>query len=334
MTLRKLTTLRKLALVGIAAVASATVMLTAASPASAEYPDKPITMIIPWSAGGSTDQTARVLAKAAEKYLGQPIVVVNRPGASTTIGMAQLAKAAPDGYTIGTLSSTAYLVALQGRQLPFDPIEGFTYISYYGDNLIGVAVLENAPWKNLSDLVEAGKKNPGKIKFGTGGVGTTQHLTTEALQSASGAKFVHVPYNGSAKSIPALLGGHVDFITEVSVWAPFVESKQVRVLAVATPKRSKAFPNVPTISELDFNSLRSVQAIIGPAGMPEPIRGKLEGAFRKALSDKAFQATMQRLAMEITDLPGPEVKILVHEQFALAKKLMAGTNKSPPGKQN
>jgi tripartite-type tricarboxylate transporter receptor subunit TctC len=325
--------IRKFALAGMAAMVGFSVAFGSPTTASAEYPDKPITMIIPWSPGGSTDQTARVLAKAAEKYLGQPIIVVNKPGASTTIGMAQLAKAAPDGYTIGTLSSTAYLVALRGRQLPFDPVNDFTYISYYGDNLIGIAVLDKAPWKNLKDLIEAGKKNPGKVKFGTGGVGTTQHLTTEALQSATGAKFTHIPYSGSAKSMPALLGGHVDFITEVSVWAPFVESKQVRILAVATPKRSSKFPDVPTISELGMVSLRSVQAIIGPAGIPEPIRKKLEDAFRKALSDKTFEATMQRLAMEITDIPGPEVKKLVQDQFALAKKLMSESKNQKPEKK-
>jgi len=290
--------------------------------ARAEYPEKPITMIVPWAAGGSTDQTARVLAKAAEAHLGQTIVIVNRPGASTTIGMAELAKASPDGYTIGTLSSTAYLVALQGRQLPFDPIKDFSYISYYGDNVIGVAVLEKSPYKTLGELVTEGKKNPGKLKYGTAGVGTTQHLTTEALQRASGAKFVHVPQQGSAASAPALLGGHVDFIMETSVWAPFVEDKQVRLLAVTTPKRAKSYPDVPTMGELGYKSLRSVQAIIAPAGLPEPIRDKLEGAFRKALTDKAFQETMQRLAMEVVDLPGAEVKKLVEDQFELAKQLI------------
>lgn len=290
--------------------------------AHAEYPDKPITMIVPWSAGGSTDQTARVLAKAAEAHLGQTIVIVNRPGASTTIGMAELAKAKPDGYTIGTLSSTAYLVALQGRQLPFHPINDFSYISYYGDNVIGVAVLAKAPWKNLGELVEAGKKEPGMIKFGTAGVGTTQHLTTEALQRSSGAKFVHVPQQGSAASAPALLGGHVDFIMETSVWAPFVEDKQVRLLAVTTPQRAKSYPDVPTLGELGFKSLRSVQAIIAPAGVPEPIRAKLETAFRKALSDKAFRETMQRLAMEVVDLPGEQVRKLVEGEYSLAKELI------------
>lgn len=296
--------------------------------ARAEYPDKPITMIVPWAAGGSTDQTARVLAKAAEATLGQTIVIINRPGASTTIGMAELANAKPDGYTIGTLSSTGYLVALQGRQLPFHPINAFSYISYYGDNVIAIATRSDAPWKTVNDLVEDGKKRPGAIKYGTAGVGTTQHLTTEALQFSTKAKFVHVPQQGSAASMPALLGKHVDFVTETSVWAPFVEDKQVKLLAVTTPKRSKLYPDVPTLNELGFKSLRSVQAIIAPAGLPEDIRAKLETAFRKALSDKAFTETMDRLAMEVIDLPGAEVKKLVEGEYELAGQLLTEIGKA------
>jgi tripartite-type tricarboxylate transporter receptor subunit TctC len=296
--------------------------------ARAEYPDKPITMIVPWAAGGSTDQTARVLAKAAEASLGQPIVIINRPGASTTIGMAELANSKPDGYTIGTLSSTGYLIALQGRHLPFHPINAFSYISYYGDNVIAVATRSDAPWKTLKDLVEDGKKRPGAIKYGTAGVGTTQHLTTEALQFSTKAKFVHVPQQGSAASMPALLGKHVDFVTETSVWAPFVEDKQVRLLAVTTAKRSKLYPEVPTLNELGYRSLRSVQAIIGPAGMPEDIRLKLETAFRKALSDKTFTETMDRLAMEVIDLPGAEVKKVVEGEYELASELLTEIGKA------
>lgn len=309
----------------VAAFASTLVM---SGMARAEYPDKPITMIVPWAAGGSTDQTARVLAKAAEASLGQPIVIINRPGASTTIGMAELASSKPDGYTIGTLSSTGYLVALQGRQLPFHPINAFSYISYYGDNVIAVATRSDAPWKTLKDLVEDGKKRPGAIKYGTAGVGTTQHLTTEALQFSTKAKFIHVPQQGSAASMPALLGKHVDFVTETSVWAPFVEDKQVSLLAVTTPKRSKLYPDVPTLNELGFKSLRSVQAIIAPAGLPEDIRSKLEAAFRKALSDKTFTETMDRLAMEVIDLPGAEVKKLVEGEYELAGQLLTEIGKN------
>lgn len=304
------------------------IVISLGGAARAEYPEKAITMIVPWTAGGSTDQTARVLAKAAEASLGQPIVIINQPGASTTIGMAALAAAKPDGYTIGTLSSTGYLIALQGRQLPFDPINAFSYISYYGDNVIGIAVKSDAPWKTLQDLVDDGRKRPGAIKYGTAGVGTTQHLTSEAIQFSSKAKFVHVPQQGSAASMPALLGGHVDFITETSVWAPFVEDKQVRLLAVTTPQRSKLYPDVPTLNELGYKSLRSVQAIIAPAGLPEPIRAKLESAFRKALSDEAFKDTMDRMSMEIVDLPGADVKKLVESEYALAGNLLKEIGKA------
>jgi tripartite-type tricarboxylate transporter receptor subunit TctC len=279
-------------------------------------------LIIPWAPGGSTDISSRALAKAAESALGQPVVVVNKPGASTTIGMADLARAKPDGYTLGTLSSSSYMLKAQGRDLPYDPVEAFSYISYYGDNLIGVAVLADAPWKRLADLVADGKAHPGKFKFGTAGVGSTQHLTLEALMLATGAKFVHIPQQGSAGSMPALLGKHVDFISEVSVWAPFVAQGQARLLAVSTPKRSEAYPEVPSLGELGFNSLRSLQAIIGPAGLPEPARQKLEGAFRKALQDEGFRNTMKKLSMEIVDLPGAEVKKLVQSELQRATELV------------
>src|SRR5690606_23209640 len=148
--------------------------------------------------------------------LGQPIVIVNKPGASTTLGMSELAASEPDGYTIGTLSSTTYMAQITGMAVPYDMMENFSFISYYGDNMIGLVTMKDKPWETLEQLVEAGKKEPGKISYGTGGVNTTQHLMAEAVQKASGASFTHIPHRGSAESLPALLGGHVDFISEVS----------------------------------------------------------------------------------------------------------------------
>jgi tripartite-type tricarboxylate transporter receptor subunit TctC len=304
------------ALLGIAAALA----LTPA--AHAEYPERPITLIVPWAPGGSTDLTGRALAGAAEKILGQPIVIVNKPGAATTLGMTELAAARPDGYTIGTLSSTTYMHPLRGRPVGYDPLKGFSYISYYGDNLIGVAVLADSKWKTLKDLVADGKANPGKIKYGNAGVGTTQHLTTEKIQLESGARFTYVPQKGSAEAVAALLGGHLDFITEVSVWAPHVEAGKMRLLAVTTPKRAEGFPQVPTVFELGFESLRSVQAIIGPAGMPEPIRAKLEGAFRKALADPGFQGVMKKLHMVVVDGSGEYARQAVEQEMARAKALI------------
>lgn len=291
----------------------------AGSAAWAQYPDKPIRMIVPWAAGGSTDVTARALAKAAEAHLGQPIVVVNAPGASTTIGMGQLNRAAPDGYTIGTLSSTSYNFALSGQKLAYDPIEGFTYISYYGDNLLGVAVPAASPFRTLQDLIAHGKSN--RLTYGTAGAVTTQHLIGAGLQKATGAQIDHIPMNGSAGSINALLGKHVDFIIETSVWMPHLQNGAVRVLAVNTPERSKHLPSVPTLRELGFPYLRSVQGIIAPPGLPEPIRAKLEDAFRKALADPAFVAVMDRLSMEVIDMSGKDSRALVEREFQRAQQL-------------
>ncbi len=305
--------------IGAAAVVGLATLL--AAPAIA-FPDRPITMIVPWAPGGSTDQTSRVLARAAEKHLGQPIVILNKPGASTLIGMRELAQAKPDGYTIGTLSSSSYLAPLTGQAAAYDILKDFTYISYYGDNLIGIAVLKDKPWKSLQELVEDGKKNPDKINYGTGGANTTQHLMIEALSRRTGAKFNHVPQRGSAGSVPALLGNHVDFISEVSVWAPHVETGQARLLVLNTPKRAAAYPDVPTYAELGFEYLRSVQAIIAPAGIPNDIRLKLETAFRQALEDPGFKDVMAKLQMEISDLPGPQVRELVAAEIEKAKRLI------------
>lgn len=307
-----------------AIVLAAVFYALAASVAHAQkFPERPITMIVPWAAGGSTDQTGRSLAKAAEPHLGQPVVIINKPGATTTIGMGELARAKPDGYTIGTLSSSSYLLALQGRELPYHPIDAFSYVSYYGDNLIGIAVPADSKWKTLAELIADAKANPGKLNYGTAGIGTTQHLSTEALTLATGAKFMHIPQQGSAGSMTALLGKHIDFITETSVWAPHVAAGRVRLLAVTSPKRATAYPDVPTFAELDVSPIRSVQAIIGPAGLPEPLRKTLETAFRKALKDPGFQTTMKTLAMEIVDLPGPEVKKLVEQEFLRARMVVA-----------
>lgn len=300
------------------AVAAALAILSA--PARAEFPDKPITLIIPWNAGGSTDQTARALAAAAEKELGQPIVIVNKPGASTTLGMSELAAAAPDGYTIGTLSTTTYMAPITGTEVPYTMMESFDFVSYYGDNLIGIAALSGKEWETLDDLIAASKEGNG-LNYGTAGANTTQNLISEALKQATGGQLTHIPYRGSAESLPSLLGGHVDFITETSVWAPYVETGEVKIFAVNTPERSASLPDVPTLAELGYRSLRSVQGIIAPAGLPEDVRSKLETAFRNALKDEDFVALMGKLRMEIVDMDGAAMREAIAAEVTNAGEL-------------
>lgn len=314
-----MTSRRNLLKLPVFLLASAASGVYAQQRAQDPFPDKPIRLIVPWAAGGISDTTARALARAAEQQLGQPIVVVNVPGASTSIGMAQLNRAPGDGYTIGTLASTSYNIALTGQKLPYDPIDGFSYISYYGDTLIGIAVNASSPFQTLQELVAHAKDN--RLTYGTAGAFTTQHLIGAGLQKATGAQIDHIPMNGSAGSVNALLGKHVDFIVETSAWMPHVQSGTMRILAVNTPDRSKYLPDVPTLRELGFPYLRSVLGIIGAPNMPEPVRAKLEAAFRKALTDPAFVGVMERVSMEIIDMSGAETKSLVQREFQRAQQL-------------
>ena len=296
--------------------------------AFAEYPEKPISLIVPWAPGGGTDQTSRVLAKAVEAKLGQPVVVINKPGAAGAIGMTELSKARPDGYTIGTMSTSHVLLPPQpDRAPPFDPGKDFTYIMNYGDNLIGLVVPADSPWKTLDELIAEGKKR--RVTYGTAGVNSLQHIMMESLKQATGANFVHVPQQGSAASMPALLGKHIEFIMEISVGAPFIESKQARLLAVSTPSRAKAYPDVPTLKEKGFPSMRSMQAIVAPAGLPEPIRTKLEAAFRQSLTDPAFADTIKRLSMEVVDLSSAEVTTFVQTEGPRAREMLVKMTKQP-----
>jgi len=281
-----------------------------------DFPSRPITLIIPWAAGGTSDMIGRALAKAAGEHLGQQIIVVNRSGASTQIGIAAVTQAKPDGYTIGTLSSSTYALQAQGQKLPFDVNDSLSYISYIGDNTVGIAVRADSPYKTLKELLDAARAKPEELRFGTAGPGSTPHLLIESLSDAARAKFTHVPYQGSAATMPALLGGFVDFVCDVSSWAPFVRDGRVRLLAVAAPRRIEEYSSVPTLTELGYPQVRNIQAVIGPKGIPGPIRDKLEVAFRKALQGQEFQSSMQRLSMTIVDMPGEQVANLVRKETA------------------
>ncbi|HZR04004.1 MAG TPA: tripartite tricarboxylate transporter substrate binding protein [Burkholderiales bacterium] len=296
--------------------------LAAASTTWAQYPDRPITLIVPWPAGGPSDASIRSLASAAEKYLGQPVIVLNKPGANATIGMAQLTQSKPDGYTIGLYNTATYMVPLTGTAVPYDPIKSFSFISYFGDNLAGIVVRNDAKWQTLNELIEDGKKAPDKISFGHPGDLTTETLMVHALEKHSGAQFLAVPYTGAAPALVALLGGHVDFITGPSSWAPYVAKGELRVLAVSSPTRAKSLPNVPTLSELGIPYMRSINALAGPAGIPEPERAKLEAAFRLAAKSERFIDTMDTLRMSPVDMSGAQTKQAIEAERDKAQQFL------------
>jgi putative tricarboxylic transport membrane protein len=315
-----------------AALLAASVIAAAAqigiAQAQGKYPERPVTIIVPFAAGGVSDQVVRAYARAAEPFLGQPILVDNKPGAGNTVGFTEMARARPDGYTLGHMGNNVVLFPLiTGTQVPYSYDKSYSYITNAGDGVVGIAVKYDAPWKTLGDLIEDGKKNPRKLKYGTTSVGSTQHLMVEAFAKQAGASFVHIPQVGSAAGYAAMLGGNLDFMSDPNAWAPFVAQKQMRVLAVSPPERLTAYPDIPTLKELGYRSARPFGVFVGPASLPEPIRAKLEDALRKARNDPALKKTLEDYVMPWEDLSGTQARDLVFDQAKLLTEIFSDLKK-------
>jgi len=263
------------------------------------YPAKPINMIIGWGAGGATDITLRALCEAAGKILGQPIVVMNKPGGGSAVALALLKNEKPDGYTVGNLSAAGILSQYM-RKVPYDVMADFTPIMRYGDYTYGVVVRAEAPWKTFKEVVDYAKANPGKVRYSTSGAGTFHHLAMEALAKQEGIKWIHIPYKGGHEATTAILGGHVEVEACSSEWKPHVESGKLKLLATYNPDRLPKFPDVPSWVELGYKVAASGYiAVLGPKGMPRPIVEKLHGSFKLALEDPAFKKSMETYDMPV-----------------------------------
>ncbi len=252
------------------------------------YPNKPISLIIPYPPGGSTDLTARPLAMGTKKYLGQTIVGENKPGGGGTVGVAMLVSKPADGYTIG-VSTGSTLQAYQMGKLSFHPLKDLTPIVRWGDYLYGLLVRSDSPWKTIQDLIRYAKQNPGKLSYGTPGTGSSGHLGIEELSMAAGIELVHVPYKGGAEINTALLGGHIDVLSNSSGWTPMVDAGKFRLLAVYGEKRTPRYPNAPTLREVGYDVVVSNHmGIVGPKGLPKSIVNRLHDAFKKGMDDPEF----------------------------------------------
>lgn len=263
------------------------------------YPVKPINMINGWAAGGTVDITLRILSEFAGKTLGQPIVVVNKPGGGSAVALALLKNEKPDGYTVGNLSPAGMLSQFM-RKVSYDVMTDFTPIIRYGDYSYGVAVRTESPWKTFKELVNYAKANPGKIRYGTAGAGTFHHLAMEALGRQEGIKWIHIPYKGGHEASTALLGGHVEVQASASEWKPYVDSGKLRLLSTYNPNRLSKYPDVPTWAELGYRIEASGYiGILGPKGLPRPLVEKLHSAFKRAMQEPAFVKAMDKYDMPI-----------------------------------
>ncbi len=279
-------------------IGAAVLLLAGALPAAAQdYPTKPINLTIQYPPGGSTDLAARALANGAKQYLGQPLICENKSGGGGTVGVALVAAKPADGYSIGITTGSPTIAYHMGK-LSFHPVNDLTPIMRWGNYLFGIVVRADSQWKTIQDLFQYAKQNPEKVSYGSPGVGTPTFLAMEELSLASGIKFTHIPAKGIAENNTALLGGHIDIISDSSGWAPLVDGGKFRILATWGEQRSTRYPDVPTVKESGYNIVvRSQIGVIGPKGIPKPIVAKLAGAFKKAMDDPDFVSVMKKFDM-------------------------------------
>lgn len=258
----------------------------AGAAAAQGWPSRPIRIISPWAPGGPAEGLARVVTLKMSEALGQPIVIEAKPGANGTIGTAFVAKATPDGYTIllSHLGPTAIAPALQ-KDLPYDPLKDFEPITQVVAGPTLLVVRNDLPVKNVRDLVEHAKANPGKLSYGSVGVGSTTHLAGELLNALAGISTVHVPYKGSTPILTDLMGGRLDFaFIGISGSIQQARAGQVRALAISTLKRSPNFPDIPAVSEtVPGFELNSWYGMMAPAGTPKAIVQRLQREVASAL---------------------------------------------------
>ena len=266
---------------------------------AADFPSKPVTLIVPWPPGGSTDVCLRVLAEITGKHLGQPVVVENKPGGGGTVGAATMVAAAkPDGYTVAQIpiSVLRYPVMMK---VNWDPLKDFTYIIHLTGYTFGVVVKKDAPWKTFNEFIAYAKANPGKITYATPGAGTSLHITMETLARKQGIKWIQVPMKGGAESTAAVLGGHVNATADSTGWAPQVESGDLRLLVTWGNKRTDKWPKVPTLKELGYGIVsNSPFGLAGPKGMDPKVVKILHDAFKKGMEDPAFLKILEKFDME------------------------------------
>ncbi len=313
--------MRRFICVAAAVTCAFLVTLTAVASHAQPYPIHSIQLIIPIPAGGGGDVNGRILVEELSKILGQQIIVTNKPGASDTMGTDALAKSKKDGYTLGYTSSAAmvYSRVINPQSVPYDPVNDFDPLALHTFFPLAVAVQASSPWKTFNELVDYAKKNPGKLRVSTAGVGSTSNFDVEIVQSLTGAQFTHVPFKGGEAVVTALLGGHVEVSFDiVGKFAPHVDAGKLRLLLVS--RKVSSLPNLPTIAELGYKRdlLSGWHAMFGPAGMPEDVKKVLVPAIEKAVKNPEGKAKIEKLGYVVEYKSPAELRKLIIDDYETA----------------
>jgi tripartite-type tricarboxylate transporter receptor subunit TctC len=288
------------------------VMLVAASLAApsagaqADYPSRPITIVVPYAAGGATDLLARMIAEQLKSGLGATVVVENKPGAASTVGGSHVAKAAPDGYTLLMATSTTLAISKAlYKKLPYDPVADFTPITLVAAVPFSLVVNPSLPVNSLKDFIAYAKSKPGELSYGSSGNGSPHHLGAEMLKTAAGLDIRHVPYRGSVPAMQDVIGGHIPFMfVDLQPALPHIREGKLKVLGVTTASRVAAAPDIPTLAEAGLPGYELVawQGVVAPAGVPRPIVDRLAKQISALVSAPETRTKLLGIALE--PLPG------------------------------
>ena len=289
--------------------------LSSAARAQSAWPNKPIRYIVPFAPGGTTDILARVVGEKLALALGQPVVIDNKPGQGGSAGATELARAAPDGYTIGggTISSHAINATLYDK-LPYDPVTSFAPITLYATQPNVLLLHPSVPATNVREFIALLKANPEKYSFGSAGNGTSQHISGELFKTLAGVRMQHIPYRGSGQMLPELLGGTLPVAFDnIASAIPHVKAGKLRALAVTTAQRSSVAPDVPTLAEsgLAGYEISSWQAVFAPAGTPGPIVERLYTEIARILKTPEISKRLGELGLDLSGMPPAELAALV-----------------------
>lgn len=294
--------------------------------AQADYPNKPITIVVPFAPGGNLDVSARIVTPEMSKILGQSIIIENKAGAGGAIGHQAIARANPDGYTLVTTANGSFTVTprLQPGKRPFEPGE-FTPVGMIGITPCVIEVLATSKFKNLDDLIKYAKANPGKVTVGHSGNGTTNHVAILLFEEAAGIKLNVIPYKGSAPALSDLLGGQIDAVVDqLPSSLNHLRGGKLKALAMTVPKRSVDLPDVPTLDESGFKGfdVATASGFLAPANTPAPVIEKLNAALNQSLANKDVQNRLLGLGSEPSPMTTAQYRDFLMREDAKAEALL------------
>lgn len=327
-----MTARRHLLGVGMSMAALAAAPWVRAQPGSyAAFPQRPLWLWVPWTAGGGTDITLRLLADIAGRHLGQRVLIQNRGGAGGTLAMPMLQQAAPDGYTLAQMPQPVFR-APYTQKVSWDPIRDTTPILQVSGVTFGLIVPAGSPIRSVADLLAQAAAQPGQMTIATNGIGTTPHVVLDALFAKHGLSFIHVPYKGTAEQMIAIASAQVMAGVGSNGFAPFVDAGRLRLLTTFGAARAKRWPDVPTMTELGHDIVAvSPYGLAGPRGIPEPIVQRLHDAFKAALFDPVHIAELARYDQEVAYLDSADYGRSMRAAYAAERRTVERLGLAPAG---